>query len=798
MNTNIMRSLIDNTALLLVLFVVYEISYYIPDKYKRLTPIVRGLMTSLICILIMSVPFVLETGLVFDTRSILISVTALIFGIVPTAITVVIASIYRLITGGIGAVPGVAVIIASALIGLAWRQWIYSKSKKWNWLKIFAMGITVHVVMLLCMLLLPYPNNFNTINKISFSVLLIYPIATFFLATLLVQQSEHRQIQHELKESEERFQLLFNKAPLGYQSLDFYGNFIDVNQQWLDTFGYKKEDLIDKKFVDFIAPDSKELFVEKLPLFMSQGQIQCELEMLHKNGDILHILFEGKIGYDEIENYKQSHCILQDITEKKNVEKALIESEKKYRNYIENAPNAVFVVDSTGKYIDANKAATAITGYSKEELLKMTIKDITCDFATDDALNAFNELVGSGIIKTILPFTHKDGSKHWWTVDATKLSENRFLGFSNDITDRKRAEDDLIYANYHDYMTNLYNRKYFEEALISIDKKDNLPISIIIADINGVRLINDAFGFAAGDTLIKETSNILLSCCREGDVLARVGGDEFALILPNTDNKETEKTVNSINEACETFNKNNPGNYYEINLSIGYETKSNTDESIEKISNSADENLRNQKLLNIKSFRSNLISSMMATVYEKSRETDAHAKRLADLSKKIGEKLKLPQNNLKELELLSVLHDIGKVAIDDEVLKKPGKLDDEDWIIMKTHPEIGYRIAKSTSELEGISEYIRTHHERWDGKGYPQGLKEKDIPLLSRIISVVDAYDAMTNDRIYRKAFSEEFAIEELKKNAGSQFDPSIVDIFVEIIGSQNKPTKGNKRKSTP
>ena len=126
--------------------------------------------------------------------------------------------------------------------------------------------------------------------------------------------------------------------------------------------------------------------------------------------------------------------------------------------------------------------------------------------------------------------------------------------------------------------------------------------------------------------------------------------------------------------------------------------------------------------------------------------------------------------------------DIGKIGIDDSVLKKPGKLNDEEWVIMKKHPEIGYRIAKSASELEPIAEYILTHHEKWNGKGYPKGLKGEEIPLLSRILAVVDAYDAMTEDRVYRKAMSKEEAIMEILANAGEQFDPEIAKIFIGII----------------
>lgn len=196
----------------------------------------------------------------------------------------------------------------------------------------------------------------------------------------------------------------------------------------------------------------------------------------------------------------------------------------------------------------------------------------------------------------------------------------------------------------------------------------------------------------------------------------------------------------------------------------------------------AEENMHNRKLLNRKSSRSTIISSIMGTVYIRSQETEEHAKRLVDLSVRVGRKLNISQKDMDNLELFAMLHDIGKIGIDNSILNKPGKLSKNEWEIMKKHSEIGYRIAMSSPELEPIAEYILAHHERWDGNGYPQGLKGEEIPLLSRILAVVDSYDAMTEDRVYRKAMTHQAAIEEIKKNAGTQFDPNIAQIFIDSL----------------
>jgi HD-GYP domain-containing protein (c-di-GMP phosphodiesterase class II) len=173
---------------------------------------------------------------------------------------------------------------------------------------------------------------------------------------------------------------------------------------------------------------------------------------------------------------------------------------------------------------------------------------------------------------------------------------------------------------------------------------------------------------------------------------------------------------------------------------------------------------------------------LMTLLFEKSQETEEHAERMAVISRSIGAKMNLPKKSLHDLFLLSILHDIGKIGISERILNKPGKLTKEEWMIMQKHSEIGYGLAKAYPEFAHIAEYILCHHERWDGKGYPLGLKGEQIPLASRIIAVADAYDAMISDRVYRKAMKKEEAVEEIKKNAGTQFDPEIVKIFLELI----------------
>ena len=313
MQQDVLTALFNNVAILLVLSVIFEVTYLLPVQYARIKPVLSGMMIAAVCIVVMNMPYRLQPGIIYDTRSILISVTAYIFGLVPTLITVIAAILFRLILGGAGALPGIMVIITSALIGFSWRRWVDPRLKVWNWLKVYLMSILVHLTMLLCMFLLPYPSNLTVIRVIALPVMILYPITSVLLSLLLMRQKRYQDVQEQLRQSEERFRTLFDNAPLGYQSLDASGRFIEVNQQWLSTLGYTRDEVIGKWFGDFLAPEYVEAFRQRFPRFKAQGYIHTEFQMLHKQGHPLYISFEGKIGYGSEGQFQQTHCILQDI-----------------------------------------------------------------------------------------------------------------------------------------------------------------------------------------------------------------------------------------------------------------------------------------------------------------------------------------------------------------------------------------------------------------------------------------------------------------------------------------------------
>jgi diguanylate cyclase (GGDEF)-like protein len=391
------------------------------------------------------------------------------------------------------------------------------------------------------------------------------------------------------------------------------------------------------------------------------------------------------------------------------------------------------------------------------------------------------------VIQTEMHVIRQDGEER--TVDfhvGPVLDETgncvRITGTIQDITERKKAEENLIYLAKHDPLTGLYNRRHYETELKRVDVPGLLPLSVIVADINGLKLINDALGDAQGDRIIVQAAALMCSCCREGDLVFRTGGDEFSILLPGTGSAEAARLLKTIQAACEKHNAGVPNDIYHINLSLGADTKAAENTDITQVLKRAEDSMNQRKLLEKNSSYSAIISSIKATMMEKSHETEEHAERIALLTRKVGRMLNLSQTELDHLELLATLHDIGKVGIPEQILSKPGKLDPEEWAEMKKHPEIGYRIAMSSPNLAPIALYILHHHERWDGGGYPQSLKGTAIPLLSRILAVVDSYDAMTEDRVYQKAKTPEAAAAEIRKCAGTQFDPEIARLFLEKI----------------
>ncbi len=347
-----------------------------------------------------------------------------------------------------------------------------------------------------------------------------------------------------------------------------------------------------------------------------------------------------------------------------------------------------------------------------------------------------------------------------------------------DVTQEKQQRDKIEHIMSHDSMTGLYNRWYMEELLNQYDQAKSGNCVLIMGDLNGLKLVNDAFGHYEGDRFIRKIAMILKSCSGPRDVVCRWGGDEFLILMPDAGDQDAEQLIERISARC----KSESDERLQLSIALGYARKSSETQSIQTVLREAEQLTYRRKLMIEKSFRSSVINALSATLAAKSEETEEHAERLQQYCGQIGRILGISNKELDEMTLFAMLHDIGKVGINDAILQKPGALTEAEWLEMKKHPEIGFRIAQNNVDLAPISEYILSHHERWDGKGYPRGLRGEEIPVLSRILAIVDAFDAMTNERIYSKPRSPETAAEEILRCAGTQFDPTIARVFVEQV----------------
>jgi diguanylate cyclase (GGDEF)-like protein len=354
------------------------------------------------------------------------------------------------------------------------------------------------------------------------------------------------------------------------------------------------------------------------------------------------------------------------------------------------------------------------------------------------------------------------------------------LYFQKVRQDLSESEARYRFISMRDSLTGLYNRTFFEQECQRFDTEQSNPLGLILCDVDGLKLINDTFGHDAGNSLLLKAARAIQESFGENDMVARIGGDEFAILLPKTSNVLIEKAVKQIEATVQRDNALEPGPH--LSISIGFSLRNDSTISITDLFKNADNNMYREKLYRSQSARSTIVNTLRKALEARDFITEGHTERLQDLVIILATDIGFPESRLTDLRLLAQFHDIGKVGIPDRILFKRGKLTPSEIVEMQRHCEIGYRIAQASPDLVPIADWILRHHEWWNGAGYPLKLKGEEIPLECRIFAIVDAFDAMTNNRPYRKALSGEEAVNQLIKAAGIQFDPHLVEEFIRMI----------------
>ena len=475
---------------------------------------------------------------------------------------------------------------------------------------------------------------------------------------------------------------------------------------------------------------------------------------------------------------------LRNISLRRQAQDALKESESFYRTIFETtgAASVIFTLDTA--IVDANRQFSQLSGYTNDELLQgMRLEEF---FLPEDLtlIGEFGRRIKTqagqeGSEYHEARFIDRQGQiKHCIVYASVVPGTDKGVASLVDITSRREYEEKIIYYSFYDSLTGLYNRRFFEEELKRLDTMRNYPLTMILGDVNGMKLHNDTFGHQAGDKLLIKMAETIKKGCREDEIVARVGGDEFAIILCNTGSREAEQFVKRLQSLIGAEEING----IQLSISFGWACKNKVADSLDEVYKQAENMMYKHKLYSYPNIRTDNLYSILEMLYDKFPGEKEQSEKVAGFAEMMGKAQGFTPQQLEDIRTVSLLHNIGKVTLSGIDLFKPESLDEIEWIELKRHPETGYRILSSNRKMGRLAEYILTHHENWDGSGYPGGLKGEEIPLPARIVRIADAYTAMINPRSYRDALTSEEAVSELKNNAGIQFDPQQVELFLEKV----------------
>ena len=453
-------------------------------------------------------------------------------------------------------------------------------------------------------------------------------------------------------------------------------------------------------------------------------------------------------------------------------------AQEEYEQLFDDSPIGLVQCSTGGEVRNFNREMLNLAGgIPKDKLRGLDIFELL-DIESNNLESIENR-------ETLLEFPW--GEKVWveFSVELIpkeeKIPRDIIIAF-RDITERKRAEDKIEYISYHDDLTDLYNRSFFQFKEESFNSRDSYPFSVLFIDVDKLKLVNDAFGHQTGDRLLKRAAEVVSKSCRDEDFVFRWGGDEIVILLPETSDQESRKIASRVRENCRRTEFEPIG----LRLSLGCASASNYRENVDlsHLLKEAEEKMYENKMEKQVEVTRKILEIIEEKIEDKALCVIDHEKRVRGYALKIGEELGLESEQLERLGTAARYHDIGRVSIGKEVLTTEySDMSDEEKEEIKGHSSIGYQIAKEIHDISDYARPILQHHEWWNGKGYPQGKSKGDISFNSRIIAVANHYDYLVNPHCnYSQTVEKTEAVEIIESKSGTQFDPEIADIFARAL----------------
>jgi len=603
-------------------------------------------------------------------------------------------------------------------------------------------------------------------------------LAPYFLSTI-IDISLRVQYETELEDMKKMLVTFLDASEDKIILKDEAFRYLVVNAAVAKEYGKDKSEIQGRSDIDFLDN-------------VISGQIRStDKEVLRKN---TLIRSEERIGDKVYETRKFPvpladdrigvGAFIRDITEIASKEKELKTMITRTKAMYANHDAMIIALEiDTGQIIEVNPAAERFFGYTLAEFQQRMIHDINI-IGREESERMRQLAAERKQSKFTSRYRLKNGAvKVLESYSCPVPYEDRMVLFSIifDVTQREEASKQIHYLAYHDYLTGIYNRRFFDETFHALANSGEFyPLGVIMGDMNGLKLYNDTFGHAKGDAAIIALVERMKQSMLPEMKLARIGGDEFAMILPQTNEQEIRAYLDLLEQRLDSLNLPTEGT--DVSISFGYGLQRKPEDGLDSLLKEAEAFMYNRKYYSNRSSRSSAVHVILETLFTKSEREKLHSERVSQISEAIAKTMKLDKEMIDKIRVAGLLHDIGKIGIEEGILNKAGKLDNKEWEIMKLHSAKGAKILGNTLEFHDIADWVLAHHERYDGSGYPNKRPGDKIPLAARIIAVADSYDAMTHERPYQQAMTTEQAINELNRCAGSQLDPAVVQLFLEQV----------------